>query len=91
MVGVGGVIQFAPDTTTVGRSTETFSLALGPRAEQNLTSGELTVVAHAMKKMLPAVRNRTITIFTRNNAAMQMMAQSRQQSGQEYSVPGAYL
>ena len=84
LVGVGGVVQLVPAVTQVGSSTVPFSFTLGARTEQNPTSGELAAAAHATEKMLPAVRNRSINIYTRNKAAVQMMSAPRQQSGQSY-------
>ena len=61
VVGVGGAVQLV---ASVHRSPklETFSSTLGMRSEQNLYSGELAAIAHALNS-LPKLRFRSIAVL----------------------------
>jgi ribonuclease HI len=82
LVGVGGVIRIKVKGKTDPRS-ETFSLTLGPRNEQNPYSGELAAMAHALR-MMPNVRRRRIALLTTSKAVALSLRNPRQQSGQEH-------
>jgi ribonuclease HI len=82
LVGVGGVTRIKVKGKTDARS-ETFSITLGPRNEQNPYSGELAAMAHALR-LLPNVRRRRIALLTSNKAMALSLRNPRQQSGQEY-------
>jgi hypothetical protein len=71
VVGLGRAIKThkrVGDVPTV----ETFSSTLGPRTEQNPYVGELAAMAYALKQ-LPQCRYRSITLLTRNKAAVLML------------------
>jgi hypothetical protein len=63
---------------------QTFSFTLGMRAEQNPCSGELAAIAYALGR-LPDFSYRSVALLTSNRAAILMLKQPRQQSGQEYA------
>ena len=82
VVGFGATIKtrkHVGDAPTV----ETLSSTLGPRTEQNPYVGELAAMAYALEQ-LPQRRYRSITLLTRNKAAVLTLRNPRQQSGQEH-------
>ncbi len=82
VVGLGVAIKTRKrvrDDPTV----ETLSSTLGPRTEQNPYAAELAAMAHALQK-LPRRKYHSITLWTRNKAAVLTLRNPRQQSGQEY-------
>ena len=82
MVGFGAAIRarkHVGDALTV----ETLSSTLGPRTEQNLYVGELAAMAHAFGH-LPRRKYHSITLLTRNKAAVLTLRNPRKQSGQEH-------
>ena len=62
---------------------ETLSSTLGPRTEQNPYVAELAAMAHALQQ-LPRRKYHSITLLTRNKAAVLTLRNPRQQSGQEH-------
>jgi ribonuclease HI len=82
MVGFGAAIKTRKhigDAPTI----ETISSTLGPRTEQNPYVGELAAMAHAFGK-LQQRKYHSITLLTRNKAAVLTLRNPRQQSGQEH-------
>ena len=82
MVGFGAAIRtrkHVGDAPTV----ETLSSTLGPRTEQNLYVAELAAMAHAFGH-LPRRKYHSITLLTRNKAAVLTLRNPRNQSGQEH-------
>jgi len=82
MVGFGAAIKTRKhigDAPTV----ETLSSTLGPSTEQNLHVGELAAIAYAIGQ-LQWRKYHSITLLTRNKAAVLMLRNPRQQSGQEH-------
>jgi ribonuclease HI len=82
VVGLGGAIETRKrvgDAPTV----ETFSSTLGLRTEQNPYVGKLAAMAQALNQ-LPQRRYRSVTLLTRNKAAVLTIRNPRQQSGQEH-------
>jgi len=82
VVGLGVAIKTRKrvrDDPTV----ETLSSTLGPRTEQNPYAAELAAMAHALQK-LPRRKYHSITLWTRNKAAVLTLRNPRQQSGQEH-------
>ncbi|KAH9203124.1 hypothetical protein DL95DRAFT_507440, partial [Leptodontidium sp. 2 PMI_412] len=81
MVGMGGAIF-----DTYGRMPNgqpiTFAITLGPRSEQNPYVAELEAIAMAIQGVPPYVLRREITIVTSNQAALHVVSQPKQQSGQ---------
>jgi len=82
VVGLGGAIETRKRVGD-GPTVETFSSTLGPRTEQNPYVGELAAMAHALSR-LPQRRYRSITLLTRNKAAVLTIRNPRQPSGQEH-------
>jgi ribonuclease HI/exonuclease III len=82
VVGLGGAIETRKRVGDV-LTVETFSSTLGPRTEQNPYVGELAAMAYALKQ-LPQRRYRSITLLTRNKAAVLTLRNPQQQSGQEH-------
>ena len=62
---------------------KTLSFTLGLRTEQNLYVAELAAIAHALQQ-LPRRKYHSITLLTRNKAAVLTLRNPRQQSGQEH-------
>jgi hypothetical protein len=60
----------------------TFAVTLGPRSEQNPYVTELEAMAMAIQGVPPYLLRREITIATSNQAALQVVSQPKQQSGQ---------
>jgi hypothetical protein len=82
-VGIGVAIDST--NTAVGAANEeptTFSLNLGPRAEQNTCTAELEAMSMAMRSLPPQREGRRINIFSSNLAALLALSQPRTQSGQ---------
>jgi ribonuclease HI len=82
MVGFGAAIKtrkHVGDAPTI----ETLSSTLGPRTEQNPYVGELAAMAHALGQ-LQLRKYHSITLLTRNKAAVLTLRNPRQQSGQEH-------
>jgi len=78
MVGVGAAIKtrkHVGDAPTV----ETLSVTLGPRTEQNPYAGGLAAMAHAFGQ-LEWRKYHSITLLTRNKAAVLTLRNPRQQS-----------
>jgi hypothetical protein len=67
VVGFGRFIQKQPPKYKKPR-LKAFSVTLGARLEQNPYSGELLVIAHALKT-LPALKLYRITLLTSNKVA----------------------
>ena len=63
-------------------TVETLFTTLGPRTEQNLYVAELAATARALQQ-LPRRKYHSITLWTRNKAAVLTLRNPRQQSGQE--------
>lgn len=82
LVGAGGV-QELPTSALGGSRRENFSLTLGARTENNPFSGELAAIVYALRSLSP-IRDRNVAVMTRNKAAMLVLGNPRQQSGQEY-------
>ncbi len=81
-VGMGGVVCLL--LSMRGRPKDkTFARTLGPRTEQNLYSGELAAVGHALT-FLQKVWHCRIILATSNRAAVLTLKNLRQQSGQQY-------
>lgn len=81
VVGLGAAIKTRKrigDDPTV----ETLLSTLGPRTEQNPYAAELAAMAHALQQ-LPRRKYHSITLWTRNKAAVLTLRNPRQQSGQE--------
>ena len=82
MVGMGGAIHDSygriPDGPPV-----TFTVTLGPRSEQNPYIAEVKAIAMAIRALPPYLMGREITIFTSNQAAIQVINKPKQQSGQD--------
>ncbi|KAM3502786.1 hypothetical protein MY11210_008956 [Beauveria gryllotalpidicola] len=80
-VGMGGVVC---DTAINGvdELVASYSVLLGSRDEQNPYTAELAAMAFALKCMPSGMRDRDITIMTRNRSAAQVVWRPRQQSGQ---------
>jgi hypothetical protein len=77
MVGMGGAIY----DTLSNREATTYSVTLGPRAEQNLYTAELAAISMATGCLPPDLQGRQITIFSSNQAALLALSQPKQQSG----------
>ena len=82
VVGLGGAIETRKHVGDVP-TVESFSSTLGPRTEQNPYVGELAAMAYTLER-LPQRRYRSITLLTRNKAAVLTLRNPRQQSGQEH-------
>jgi ribonuclease HI/exonuclease III len=81
VVGLGAAIKTRKrvgDDPTV----ETLFSTLGSRTEQNPYVAELAAMAHALQQ-LPRRKYHSITLWTRNKAAVLTLRNPRQQSGQE--------
>jgi ribonuclease HI len=81
VVGLGAAIKTRKrvgDDPTV----ETLFTTLGPRTEQNPYAAELAAMAQALQQ-LPRRKYHSITLWTRNKAAVLTLRNPRQQSGQE--------
>jgi hypothetical protein len=78
MVGMGGAVY----DTLSNREATTYSVTLGPRAEQNLYTAELAAISTAIRCLPPDLQGRHITIFSSNQAALLALSQPKQQSGQ---------
>ena len=65
MVGMGGVVH---DTlsNTPNREAITYSITLGPKAEQHLYTAELMAISMAIRGLLLDLQGKQITIFTSN-------------------------
>ncbi|KAF5725014.1 reverse transcriptase [Fusarium mundagurra] len=81
LVGMGGTIRIPISVARVGKFTETFSVTLGSREEQNPYTAELAAIAHGLN-YLPEMKYRVIVIVTSNRSAAQAIGNPRQQSGQ---------
>jgi hypothetical protein len=81
MVGMGGAIFDTYGRMPNGQPV-TFAVTLGPRAEHNPYVAELEAMAMAVQGIPPYLLRREITIITSNQAAIQMVNQPKQQSGQ---------
>ena len=81
VVGMGGAISIQSN------ETQSFSVTLGKREEQNPYSAELAAMAEALSR-LPKLRFRNIALITRNKAAVLTLRAPRQQSGQGYISQG---
>ena len=82
VVGLGAALK---TRKRVGEdpTVETLSSTLGPRTEQNPYVAELAAMAHALEH-LPRRKYHSITLLTRNKAAVLTLRNPRQQSGQEH-------
>jgi ribonuclease HI len=81
MVGMGGIGRdtlFSMTSETVAN----YSVTLGTREEQNPYTAELAAIAKALESLPAGVCCRHITIVTRNQSALAVIKQPRQQSGQ---------
>jgi ribonuclease HI len=81
MVGMGGIGRdtlFSMTSETVAN----YSVTLGTREEQNPYTAELAAIARALESVPAGVCHRHITIITRNQSALAVIRQPRQQSGQ---------
>jgi ribonuclease HI len=81
MVGMVGAIYDTYGRMPSGQPT-TFAVALGPRTEQNPYVAELEAIAMAVRRLPPYLMGREITVFTSNQAAIQVINQPKHQSGQ---------
>lgn len=81
MVGMGGAIFDTYSRMPNGQPI-TFAITLGPRSEQNPYVAELEAIAMAIQGVPPYLLRREITIVTSNQAALQVVSQPKQQSGQ---------
>jgi hypothetical protein len=82
MVGMGGAIHDSYGRIPSGPPV-TFAVTLGPRSEQNPYVAALKAIAMAVRGLPPYLTGREITIFTSNQAAIQVINQPKQQSGQD--------
>jgi hypothetical protein len=82
MVGMGGAIHDSYGRIPNGPPV-TFAVTLGPRSEQNPYIAELKAIAMAVRGLPPYLMGREITIFTSNQAAIQVINKPKQQSGQD--------
>ena len=82
MVGMGGAIHDSYSRIPNG-SPVTFAVTLGPRSEQNAYIAELKAIAMEVRGLPSYLMGREITIFTSNQAAIQVINKPRQQSGQD--------
>jgi len=82
MVGMGGAIHDSYGRVPGGPPV-TFAITLGPRSEQNPYIAELKAIAMAIRGLPPYLVCREITIFTSNQAAIQVINKPKQQSGQD--------
>lgn len=80
-VGMGGVVG---DVTRDGATDKlvTYSVALGPRSEQNTYTAELAAIKAALRAIPPGRVSRDVTVVTSNRAAVAAITRPRQQSGQ---------
>ena len=69
-------------SNTLNREAVTYSITLGPRAEQNLYTAELMAISMAIRGLPLDLQGRQITIFTSNQAALLALSQPKHQSGQ---------
>ena len=81
MVGMGGAIFDTYGRMPNGRPI-TFAVTLGPRDEQNPYVAELEAMTMAVQGIPPYLLRRDITIVTSNQAAIRVVNQPKQQSGQ---------
>jgi hypothetical protein len=81
MVGIGGAISDTYSRMPNGQPI-TFAITLRPRSEQNTYIAELEAMAIAIQGVPPYLLRREITIVTSNQAALQVVSQPKQQSGQ---------
>ena len=81
MVGMGGAIHDSYGRIPNGPPV-TFTVTLGPRSEQNPYVAELEAIAMAVRGLPPYLEGREVTIFTSNQAAIQVINKPKQQSGQ---------
>ena len=88
MVGMGGAIYDTYSRMPSGQPI-TFAVTLGPRTEQNPYVAELEAIAMAVRGLPPHLIGREITVFTSNQAAIQVVNQPKHQSGQ-HSVTHIY-
>jgi ribonuclease HI len=81
MVSMGG---FGRDTlfSMANDTVANYSVILGTREEQNPYTAELAAIAKALESLPAGVCHRHITIVTRNQSALAVIKQLRQQSGQ---------
>ena len=82
MVGMGGAIHDRCCRIPRGPPV-TFSVTLGPRSEQNPYVAELKAIAMAVRGLPSYLVGRDIAIFTSNQAAIQVINNPKQQSGQD--------
>jgi len=69
IAGLGGAIHDTLGITT-GRGSIIYSVALGPRNEQNPYTAELVAMAMAMKRLPQCLVRRQITIITSNQGTL---------------------
>lgn len=81
VVGMGGAIKIQTSIQS-DPGIGTFTCTLGMRDEQNPYSDKLSAMAKALST-LSRVKYRKIVVLTRNKAAVLMLKQPQQQSGQE--------
>jgi hypothetical protein len=84
MVGIGGAIHDRYGRIPNGLPV-TFTVTLGPRSEQNLYVAELEAIVIAVRGLPPYLVGREVTIFTSNQAVIQVINKPKYQSGQ-YSI-----
>ena len=72
MVGMGGAIHDSYGRIPNGPPV-TFTVTLGPRSEQNPYVAKLEAIAIAVCILPPYLAGREITIFTSNQAAIQVI------------------
>ncbi|KAG4273198.1 hypothetical protein FPRO04_14577 [Fusarium proliferatum] len=81
IVGMGGVVR----NVGSGGADDVlakYSVALGPKDEQNAYTAELEAIAVVLRCMPDGLRHRDVIIATRIRSALQAIAKPRQQSGQ---------
>ena len=82
MVGMGGAIRDSYGRVP-SRPPVTFAVTLGPRSEQNPYVAELEAIAMAVRGLPPYLVEQETTIFTSNQAAIQVINRLKQSSGQD--------
>ena len=82
VVGLGGAIKTRKHVRNIP-TVKSFSSTLGPRTEQNPYIGKLAAIAYTLKQ-LPQRRYHSITLLTRNKAAVLTLRNPQQQSRQEH-------